>query len=239
MVVATLGDHTRLPPILLIPACSSLCPAIRHDNCNLQEFKIIKRLGAGMESDGHELYIFRYILNPLFKNGLPKNSRLYELYSNTDQALAHLSFGLTMIDTVDPSPLERLFKSDTVLRITDGKVVYRKMLVDVARVLSSDAEKSKEFIQAVIASQKLEDCPSAKEFMPPQEKQETPNSFLPYIIKLFEEANGQCVIEPTDLTSLEDWLNACKFLKIIRDIVKTFNPDDTISKHCELVASNG
>ena len=197
-----------------------------------------------MEPNGYELCIFRFVLNPLFKNGLSKSKQLHELYSDemrqmvgSDQALALVWFGLTVINTVDPSPLERLFKSDTTLYITDdNEVLYGKMLVDVARKLSSDVKKSKDFIQFVISTQKLEDCPNASQFMPPQERQDTPNAFLPYILELFEKANDQCVIEPTDLNSLKEWLSACKFHKITRD-VKKFNPTDYFSKHCELATS--
>lgn len=195
-----------------------------------------------MEPGGHELYIFRYILNPLFDNGLPGNSVLHELYFNNmkpkfgsdDQALAHLWFGLTTIGTVHLSSLDKLFKSDTSLKITKGEILYRKMLVDVGRKLALDVEKSKKFIHVVILSKKLGGCPSTSKFMPPLEKQENPNAFLPYILKLFEVANDQCVIDPTDLGLLEEWLNKCNFIKITRDIVKKFNPNDTISKHCEL-----
>ena len=204
----------------------------------------IKRLSAGMESSGYELHIFRYILDPMFKNGLPKSKQLHELYADemrpkfgNDQALALVWFGLTVIGTIDPSPLEHLFKSDTTLNISDGEVLYRKMLVNVARELSLDAEKSKHFIQVVISTQKLEDCPNTRPFMPPQEKQDTPNAFLPYIMKLFVEANDQCVIELTDLTSLKEWLSACKFHKITRT-VKKFDLKDCFSKHCELATSS-
>ena len=208
---------------------------------NLQMYMAIKRLGAGMEPSGYELHIFRYILDPMFKNSLPKSKQLHELYADemrpkfgNDQALALVWFGLTVIGTVNPSPLECLFKSDTTLNITDGEVLYRKMLVDVARKLSSDVKKSKDFIQFVISTQKLEDCPNASQFMPPQERQDTPNAFLPCITKLFEEANDQCVIDPTDLTSLKEWLSACKFHKITRDIEK-FKPNENFRKECELV----
>ena len=191
-----------------------------------------------MDPHGYELCIFRYLLNPLFKNGLSKSKELCHLYSDLmqpkfgdDQALSLVWFGLTVIGTVDPSPLVCLFKSDPTLSITDGEVLYRKMLIDVARVLSLDSKKSKEFIQVVICSQKLENC---RQFMPPQEKQETLNAFLPYIMKLFENASDQCVIEPTDLTVLKEWLNTCKFHKITHDYIEMFNPNDNFRKECEL-----
>lgn len=151
------------------------------------------------------------------------------------QALAHLWFGVNVsgICDEDTNPLSELFKSDTTLIIHNGDVMYRGLLADVARKLAADVDKSKTFIQYVINTvQDWSNRPNAENFMPPQEKEQNFNVFVPCLIDLFKEADEQCLIEPPDLTKLAEWLDKCGSNKIARGVRK-FNHELPFKKDCK------
>lgn len=195
-----------------------------------------------MKADGVELTMLRYVLRPLFKNNLPKHYKLHELYYNTmrphlgeEQALLHLWYGVSAIGTVDPDCLLSFCKKDSTLTISNKEVLYRKVLVKVAIKLAEDVEKCKRFIETVIWSDKLDDCNSLENFMPPEHEHQNNNAFIPHILKLFEEADDQEIIKPTDLSELCGWLNTCNQRKLSRDVAE-FKSDTPFTKTCKQYA---
>lgn len=190
------------------------------------DFSIIQELGGEWKPDGYELCTLRYVLEPLYNNNLPSSKNLYELYldcmavhEKADLARAHLWFGLSVFIRSRLDPLEKTFKSDVKLEITEGDVLYRKMLAEAALELDSKAGDSKTFIQYVTSTKVLANV-TAPKFMPPQEKQKNDRAFIPYILDLFKEADKQCVIEPDDLSKLIEWLKKCGFIKIAKKVAK-------------------
>lgn len=198
---------------------------------------MIHELSAGM--DEIKLSIFHFVLAPLFKIKLSKSKELYQLFYDDmvpkykELALAYLWFGVDATDAIDLSPLLTLFKTNITLEISDGEVMYRKLLVDVSRELAADADKSKNFIQYVISTKKLEGHPTAAKFMPPEEQQQNSNVFLPLLLNLFKEADVQCLIEPPDMSLLVEWLNDCGAKKVARAVTK-FKHEDIFRKECKL-----
>ena len=207
----------------------------------VQELKVVKRLSDLMEVDGVEMYIFRYVMGPLFKNGLPKNKRLLLLYHDhiypiygKAQALAYLWFGVNVSGICDESnnPISNLFESDTTLDIRDGEVLYRRLLADVARKLAKTAD-SEAFIQYVASTvEGWSNPPNAEKFMPPEEEEHNSNVFVPHLIELFREADSQWLIEPPNVTHLIEWLIRNGFNKIARD-VKKFRHEEPFRKECK------
>lgn len=190
-----------------------------------------------MTTDGFELEILRFVLGPLCKN-LPTHKLLHELYYDHivpcfgEEALKYLWFGVDVIGTIDVSPLKNLLHGP--FTVTDGETLYRKLLAEIALELGLTSDKSKDFIQFVVDTGKLEDVSSTVGFMPPQEKQQTNKAFVPYILKIFTEADGQCIIDPDDLKELHEWLNKCKEKKLARKVKKfQENQDNTFTKNCK------
>ena len=203
-------------------------------------------MGANLPAEGCEMAIFRYVLQPLY-GALSQDQDLKELYSNvmqpryTNAAILHVWLGLEVVDTVDLSPLKKLLKLTSeplkpliMLLASDIKikkkeeVLCNRFLAEVAKKLASDSKNSKTFIQYVIGAEELKGNPTAAKLMPPQEKQQVTNSFLPYILRLFKIAQDQCVIRPSDFTKLREWLKEC-FLEEIALEVEEFN----LGKECK------
>jgi hypothetical protein len=191
-----------------------------------------------MTAGDEYMYIFRFVLGPLFfKSGLPANKCLLETFNDVmlpkygkAQALAYLWYGIdvTGIRGEGNNPISDLFESDTPLEIHDGEALYRSLLVDVARKLAaSGTEKCKVFIQYVAG---IEGKPSHK-FMPKEEAQQNHNIFVPCLLKLFKEADEQCLIEPPNVTKLVEWLE--KDHKKISRSVKEFTHKVPFKKNCE------
>ena len=155
------------------------------------------------------------------------------VHEEADLALAHLWFGLSVfIRPKRLGPLEKTFKSDMKLEITEGDVLYRKMLAEAALALNeSNVDEIKTFIQYVISTTVLANVKATK-FMPPQEKEQNDRAFIPYILDLFKEADKQCVIDPDDLLKLIEWLKRCGFIKIAKRVA-TFNANDPYEKVCK------
>ena len=206
---------------------------------------MVKKLSDQVKVDGVEMCIFRYVMSPLFKNGLPKNKQLLSLYNDhicptygKAQGLAYLWFGVNVSGICDESnnPISNLFESDTNLEICDGEVMYRRLLADVARKLATtaDGDKIKVFIQYVASTvEGWSNPPNAENFMPPEEKERNSNVFVLHLIELFREADSQCLIEPPDVTHLIEWLVRNGFNKIARD-VKKFRHEEPFRKECKV-----
>ena len=189
-----------------------------------------------MKPDGYQLELFRYILEPRCK--LPKNKLLHELFFDTmvphfgdeQEALQHLWFGLQAINNPNPKMLLPLLTG--TLEITDGEILYRKFLAEI--VLDLDAEKSKDLIQRVIGSKQIPGISNTSRFMPDEEKSQNNYVFVPYVLKLFGEADNQCIIAPDNLDLLRDWLEKCK-LKRLAGRVASFDPSKDFTKECKCV----
>ena len=196
----------------------------------------MRKLGAPMMPEGFELEIFYYVLKPLCK-GLSKKKRLQELYfdemvpqfGDPIEALKYLWFGVSVVGTISPKPLLPLLHGTLTI---SGEVLYRRLLSEVALELGSDVEKSKRFIEFVVNTGELEDVSNARDYMPPEEKHGNDKAFVPYILKIFQEADSQAVIAPDDLVTLIKWLNDCKLRKLSSKISK-FSHKEEFSHKCK------
>lgn len=203
---------------------------------SMQVFQAVEELSATMKPDGTELEIFRFVLGPFFRNALPKNKSLLELFQDKmvprfgeKDALAHLWYGVDAIGDHNNS-ISDLFEADTILVISNSDVRYRRMLVDVAMTLAEDVDKSKKFIRYVVTTRNWRHV-RAENFMPPEEKERNYNMFVSCIIKLFKEANEQ---RDSDIKLLEEWLDACSFKKLACDVAN-FNHEEVFRKECKPV----
>ena len=189
-----------------------------------------------MKPEGLEL--FHYIFESTCK--LPKNKLLHELYFDTmvphfgdeQEALQRLWFGLQAIKNPNPKTLLPLLSG--TLEITDGEILYRKFLAEIALALGSDVEKSKGFIQRVINSKQIPGAFNASNFMPVEEKHQNNNVFVPFILKLFREADSQLIIAPDNLDALRGWLEKCRLVRLAK-MVENFDSSKDFTKECKCI----
>ena len=189
-----------------------------------------------------EMALFCFILEPLFNYNLPKNKQLDELYSDVikprfeEDALAHVWFGVNAIGISSPDCLLPLLQGRT-LSITDQSVLLRKLLAKITLQLCSDVGRSKKFIRSIVSTGELEGVSSVRDYMPPEERQNNHNAFIPYILKLFREAEDRSAIKEDNLSKLKRWLDE-NHLKRLSTEVSNFNAKKTFhhrfhSKDCK------
>ena len=185
------------------------------------------------------MQLFCFILEPLFKNNMPKNKQLDELYSDDieplfgteEEALAHVWFGLDAIGTRNPNSLLPLLHGINLFIAHPG-VLLRKLLAKIALELCSKVDHSKKFIRSIVTTGELEGVSSVRDYMPPEERQNNHNAFIPYILKLFREAEDQLVIAEDDLSTLKRWLDDNNLRKLSTE-VSNFNSEKPFHKECK------